>query len=124
MGIVNRKEAESLASNAYVWLVENASECIRLGNIGMISLLVVLTQYLYGKYYDKGIKRDDGYYIDAKHMLSALNNDYSSIAMYVVFARNKLCHNIGGDKANYYLKIINDNVDLLVEFMISQGIPV
>ena len=125
MGILTKESAEKLAADTYMWLVENAKECLKLGEIGLITLIAVLAQYLYGKYYDKGQPKGNGrYYIDANEIRKAVKTEYSNIAYSVIDTRNALMHYFGSQGASDRLRYIEKHIDELKSLITHEGLKV
>ena len=80
----------------------------------IIFLLILISQYLYAKYYSFGTPNGNGYDVYPNTIYQALKNTgLGSFAKHVIELRNSVCHEYGTDRTNAELLELLYNINKL-----------
>jgi hypothetical protein len=84
----------------------------------IIFLLILLSQYLYAKYYKYGTPNGDDYDVYPNTIYKALKDTgLGSFAKNVIELRNSVCHEYGTDKTTAELLQLVDNINKLKDLV-------
>lgn len=90
-----------------------------------IFFIILLSQYLYARYCDRGKLRGSKYYIVPYDVDTALNGTgLSSAAVNLIYLRNSICHNYGSENMNtmwdQYIADV-DTIEDLLKYLFSDS---
>ena len=93
MGVMSIIEAHRAEEEAVQWLRSMFVVCIN-GSINDFAMcIIVIAQYLYGKYITRGTRlNSSSYKIVSSDMVSILPESYGIYASQLIQLRNKICH--------------------------------